>query len=419
VTLSGTIKHPNLVSFIPGVTVALAGPTSSSVVTVANGQYSLTANTGGSYTVTPSKANDVTLANGMTTLDILLIQRHILLADTLDSPYKIIAADVNSSGGVSGIDIVLIRNMILQNSTTFPLGRLWAMVDASHVFPDSYLPFPFPSTLTYPSAGNASNQDFIGIKLGDVSWDWNPTVPKVDYLGETGVSFGKTSGRVGELVTIPVRVEDFDQLAGYQYTIEWDASVLEYVGVEAGAHLPGVGDSRASEGLLNISWNDEQGGVVTLPDGSVAYKLQFRVVGESGMSAQLKATSSVINGEAYDADLAHLAIVSREGGFEVVGDGGAMSAGDGIQVYQNFPNPFSSETTVRFELPETKQVRLTLSDLSGRVLLTENGLYEAGTHEWKWNGKTEGGGDLPSGTYLLRVQAGDATRTIRMVYARD
>ena len=158
---------------------------------------------------------------------------------------------------------------------------------------------------------------------------------------------------------------------------------------------------------------------MTLPDGSVAYKLQFRVVGESGMSAQLKATSSVVNGEAYDAQLAHLAIVARAGEFEVVGDGGAMSAGDGIQVYQNFPNPFSTETTVRFELPETKQVRLTLSDLSGRVVLTENGLYEAGTHEWKWNGKTEGGGDLPSGTYLLRVQAGDATRTIRMVYARD
>jgi flagellar hook assembly protein FlgD len=151
----------------------------------------------------------------------------------------------------------------------------------------------------------------------------------------------------------------------------------------------------------------------------VAYNLQFRVVGQSGMSAQLKATSSVVNGEAYDAQLSHLSIVSREGGFEVVGDAGAMGSGEELTVIQNFPNPFSKETTVRFEVAETKQVRFAVSDLGGRVVLTANGVYDAGVHEWKWNGKSEGGRDLPSGTYLLRIQAGETTKTLRVVYTRE
>lgn len=47
------------------------------------------------YTVTADKNDDV--LNGVSTLDLVMIQRHILGLNPLDSPHKLIAADVNNS----------------------------------------------------------------------------------------------------------------------------------------------------------------------------------------------------------------------------------------------------------------------------------------------------------------------------------
>jgi len=163
---------------VPGVTVTLSGDDSQADITAADGLYSFNVNAGGNYTVTPSKNNDITTSNGITTLDNVLMQRQILAVLPLSTPYRIIAADVNGSSSVTTLDIVLSRAVILGNSPTYPNGKLWTFVNSDFSIAAPLNPFPFEKTRTYNNLNsNQTNQNFIGIKLGDVNGSWDSTIP--------------------------------------------------------------------------------------------------------------------------------------------------------------------------------------------------------------------------------------------------
>ncbi|MEZ5059856.1 MAG: hypothetical protein R2879_22715, partial [Saprospiraceae bacterium] len=84
------------------------------------GRYSFEASLGEDLTISAAK-NSFPL-NGITTFDIVLINKHILGVQSLDSPYKIIAADANLSNSITTYDLVLLRKLILQVNTEFPHG---------------------------------------------------------------------------------------------------------------------------------------------------------------------------------------------------------------------------------------------------------------------------------------------------------
>ncbi|CAN5500841.1 hypothetical protein BH23BAC4_BH23BAC4_15190 [soil metagenome] len=86
---------------------------------------------------------------------------------------------------------------------------------------------------------------------------------------------------------------------------------------------------------------------------------------------------------------------------------------------ENFPNPFSHETTVPFSVSERTTVRLTVYDALGRIVrVLVDGSLEPGQYETSWNGTTAGGQSLTSGLYLYRLEAGTYTRTRRMLLVR-
>jgi N-acetylneuraminic acid mutarotase len=69
---------------------------------------------------------------------------------------------------------------------------------------------------------------------------------------------------------------------------------------------------------------------------------------------------------------------------------------------QNFPNPFNPSTTIKYELPQSSVVRLSVYDILGReVSVLVNDRREAGVHEVTFDGS-----NLSSGVYLYRLQAG-------------
>jgi plastocyanin len=75
-----------------------------------------------------------------------------------------------------------------------------------------------------------------------------------------------------------------------------------------------------------------------------------------------------------------------------------------------YPNPFNAETTVRFSLPESRRVRLTVVDPSGReAAVLFDGPASSGTHESRFDGSA-----LASGVYVIRLQAGGFSGTKRL-----
>lgn len=84
----------------------------------------------------------------------------------------------------------------------------------------------------------------------------------------------------------------------------------------------------------------------------------------------------------------------------------------------NRPNPFSSTTLVRYELPATVTVSVSIFDLGGRLVrVLENGVRGAGRHEIAWDGREMGGRPAGVGVYWVRVRtpAGEVTRKIQLI----
>ena len=85
----------------------------------------------------------------------------------------------------------------------------------------------------------------------------------------------------------------------------------------------------------------------------------------------------------------------------------------------NHPNPFNPKTTLRFTLPETGRVELTLHDPRGRRVRTL--LHETlpeGEHRVDWNGRDDAGREQPSGVYFARIASGDLRGELRLTLLR-
>jgi hypothetical protein len=87
-----------------------------------------------------------------------------------------------------------------------------------------------------------------------------------------------------------------------------------------------------------------------------------------------------------------------------------------VQLHTNVPNPFNPQTLIRFDLPRSEHVRLSVYTVDGRRLATlVDEPRPAGSHAVIWNGVDDRGRRVASGTYYYRLEAGDFGQTRPMV----
>ncbi|OQX91532.1 MAG: hypothetical protein B6D58_07640 [candidate division Zixibacteria bacterium 4484_95] len=73
-------------------------------------------------------------------------------------------------------------------------------------------------------------------------------------------------------------------------------------------------------------------------------------------------------------------------------------------LYQNHPNPFNTNTLIRYDLPQDCFVRIEVYDILGqRVRTLVKDFQQAGAYNVVWDGKTESGDNVPSGIYFYRL----------------
>ena len=87
---------------------------------------------------------------------------------------------------------------------------------------------------------------------------------------------------------------------------------------------------------------------------------------------------------------------------------------------QNYPNPFNPTTTVKYGLPEVSDVMITIYDIKGRevVQLVNSVQKSAGYHTAVWDGMDASYNQVSTGLYFTRIEAGDFSKTIKMLFLK-
>ena len=92
---------------------------------------------------------------------------------------------------------------------------------------------------------------------------------------------------------------------------------------------------------------------------------------------------------------------------------------DKFTLFQNFPNPFNPETTIKYQLPQTANVRLEIYNVAGQKVTTlVDRQQAAGLRSVDWDGTSQSGEAVSSGIYIYRIETGDFSEARKMVLIR-
>ncbi|MCB0661816.1 MAG: T9SS type A sorting domain-containing protein, partial [Saprospiraceae bacterium] len=406
-TVSGSIKDPSG-SSVSNVTVQINGSGSAQQTTGNDGTFTFdNLDTGEDYTVAPFRNDDP--RNGVSTIDIVLVTKHILNVQKLDDPYKIIAADVNHNNSVTTLDLVAMRKLILHVSNDFPNNTSWRFVEKNFAFPDRDNPFKtaFPEVFNINDLTNTEvKADFVAIKVGDVTGDAFPnnslSVGNRAFEETTYLHTYNKEVRKGDLVSIAFYSDKNESLMGCQFTLDFDAHALTMVDLKTGSWLTheNFGLVRVNEGLITFSWNQQSDEAEI---GTKAwFTLQFEAKENGKISDWLNLSSQLTRSEAYDQQ-------GNSMNLELTFNDGTLG-NEGYSLYQNKPNPFSEGTVVGFNLPENATVNLTIFDVNGKMLKTMSGQFEKGYGEFSISSN-----DLSNGVMYYRLDAPGFTDTKKMI----
>ena len=340
---------------------------------------------------------------GISTLDLVMIQRHILQIKDLDSPYKIIAADINNDQSVRGSDVVQLRKMILGITDEFEGNESWKFIDASYVFADPTAPFPVPAAYSTGIVNDDIEKDIVAVKVGDV----NLSVSRLQgnhstEVRESALTMFVEDRKVsaGDILEIPLRLAEGADVAGLQLSLNLESA--EVLDIIAGSLSVSASDAAIINEEFRLAFAGRDNATVAHDDVLFTIKLSAN---SSGLLSDLISLSQTLSPEMYIGNSATTRKV--ELGFVRPLDLKAES----FQLFQNQPNPFKEETVIGFNLPEAADATLTVYDISGKLIYNMTDAFEKGH-----NSITLRQSQLPvSGVLYYKLESGTHIATRKMI----
>ncbi len=338
--------------------------------TDANGLYQVEVQSNSNYEVTADK--DDNYLNGLTTLDIVLIQKHILGIKKIKSPYKLLAADVNMDGKLTSTDVLEIRKLILGKTKKFAKSRSWSFVNAGFEFDDEKQPWNDSDNGLYSIylnnlSENTLENNFIGIKMGDINntVQLDATSELLQPRGVKSLTMDNVSFSKGQEIEVPVYSSDFDNVNGFQMSLTANSDVLELVALESGAIKVSNNNYLIVGNNVNVSWNN-----MSVPtafgEETMLFTLRLKAKQDGQLINQLE-MGTRIKAEAYNEELDVYSV-----GLDYRNDVSQFV------LYQNTPNPFSNETDISFEIPKRGIVTISIYDVAGKELVNISREFEEG-----------------------------------------
>lgn len=360
-----------------------------------NGEYAFENNPlDYNYSITAAKEDSY--MTGVSTLDLVMISRHIIGVEEFKDPYKIIAADASADRRVSAVDLGDLKRLILGVKEELTKTEPWVFISENQVFFDEENPWPFTQKNEIQSLStDMMDENFIGVKIGDVDQSYKGVESRT-----SGILTMQTTNQVisnGQLVELAVSSSNFSEVFGYQFTL--DHKDLIFKEIRSGA----LELDETSVGVMNerltMSWFEGQ--AQSLANDQVLFTLVFEAENNVDLKTALSLNSKVTANEAY--------VGSDFSKFEI-----ALELIDdviGFELLQNQPNPFESNTVIGFRLDQASIATLRIYDLAGKTIHTVNGSFTEGLNEIKIDAKDLG----ISGLLYYQLESNEKIATKKMI----
>jgi alpha-tubulin suppressor-like RCC1 family protein len=401
--IAGTISTEGTAN-LQGAAITLSGQASMSATSTANGAYSfVNLAKGGDFTIAPQL--DKNHLNGVSTFDLVLIQKHILGVVALNSPYKMIAADVNNSKSITTLDLIALRKLILNIDQSFQNNTSWRFVDATYKFPTASNPWAaaFPEVVSVNDLAANTTANFVAIKVGDVNASAtvsSATAAEVRTAGTLDINAADAALKAGQEYSVEFNAADLKNVQGYQFALNLDKSKVELVDIVYGVAKAENFGVFANEGIITTSWNQAGLATATAKQGAL-FTLVLRAKADAQLSKALS-LNRIVAAEAYNGNNDQLDLALTFNGAAV---------NNGFELKQNTPNPFNGETVINFNLPKATAATLTISDVTGRILKSVRATYAKGLNQVSLKAS-----DLnASGVLYYTLEADDFTATKKMI----
>ena len=352
------------------------------------------------------------ILNGVSTFDILLIQKHILAITPFTTPYEYIAADVNNSGSISTLDIINLRKVILGIQNSFPNNQSWRFVNANFAFPNPSMAL---TTTEWEDIyfdgllGANFLNNFIAVKIGDINGNVNPN-EAVSTNGNRSNSnimqldIQNVKLTAGNTYLVALNASAKESILGYQYALNFDNDLIHINGFKSSN--PAISDEhfviedRTNE--MKMSWTTSE----AFTNQMIGY-LELQAIKDVTLSEAISIDKeSTVIPEAYTQNL-------TTGGIQI-----NFHNADESTVVSNtafaYPNPFATQTTLGFNIAKGTDLNITVYDVSGKIIYIESAFYAAGYQNWVLNAN-----HLPqAGTYFVEILGTEFNETIKVVLTK-
>jgi hypothetical protein len=376
------------------------------VQTNENGRYQIEALPEASFNISVESTEDY--LNGVTTLDLVLIQRHILGHESFDSPLQLIAADADNNGQISASDLVEIRRLILGAIEKYSSNNSWRFVDKTQMIEGDDNPWPLPELIQLDFDGTESlNNHFTGVKVGDVNFTAKPDNFRGGDLQSRSakslaLSFENQVVLAGSEIEIPISSADFNNIFGFQFTMNLNAEIVEFTDIVSGAidiDQNNLGFAHYGNNAITLSWHSAD--AISADNDEALFSIILRAKADTELTQILNISSEHLRAEAYDENLDILNVILES----------RNSEGEAFELMQNTPNPFSETTFVRFVLPESGMVNISVFDITGKVVSFMRSEFPQGLNELRFNSDEIGA----PGVYFYQVESNGHRETKKMI----
>jgi hypothetical protein len=400
--LNGKVITP-LDEGIRNVMMTLTGPDTRQTFTDSMGRYTLSA-TKGMYTLTPFKNNETQKLNGLSTLDLAIIQSHILFRQRLDNPFKVIAADVNASSSVTTADMMHIRRLLLRMDSSLPGNQTWAFVDAEQTFPNVNMPFPLIRTKSFNNPYGPITHTFRGVKLGDVNYDRDPRLDRTQGR-DTLAFYADLRELPGNIFSVTLKTEHIENIMGFQGTLAWDTAGFVFEKIQDNPLQIGVGESLTGNGRLLFSWNDPQATGLTFRHGTTMLEMIFRSRNRS-TEKSFRFADDQLPGEAFNANYDKINMIMSNGTWKE-----ELPMEGSLLVY---PNPAKSQVSIRWRATTEGISNFRMIDLTGRIILSGMLNHSIGINSHQISLSE----NISNGIYIIQIENEGTIRSRRLLIER-